>query len=102
VKKIVDINPAVTKAIYDKHLEIHYNNKSIVTHNGIIDIRLKGKISCPILNKKITPIVCAKMMDSIGWPRNIDPSLCETQAECFIYKSILKNMGYNNDSKKEI
>lgn len=85
-------NTTLTKSIQDKHLEIHYNEKTIHTLNGPVSIRLQGKIFCPILNQKITSMVCAKVMDSPGWPRHVDKDVCECQANCFISKSIQKNM----------
>ena len=85
-------NYNVSSSVIDKHLEIHYNEKTINTPSGSVNIRLKGKIYCPILNHKITPLVCSKLMDVEGWPRCIDPSICDVQATCFIYKSIRKNM----------
>ena len=88
----MDKNPAVSSSIQDKHLEVHYNEKTISTYNGPVEIRLQGKIFCPVLNAKITPLVCSKLMDVEGWPRSIDPHVCDQQATCFIYKSIKKNM----------
>jgi len=79
-------------SIQDKHLEIHYDEKTINTRKGLVKIRLKGKIFCPVLNSRITPLVCSKLMDADGWPRSIDPNICSKQAGCFIYKSIKKNM----------
>ena len=78
------------------HVEVHYNNKMIYTNDGPVTIRLQGKIFCPVLNQKITPMVCAKLMDYPGWPRNIDKNVCECQADCFIFKSIQKNMSKGN------
>ncbi len=97
------MDQSVSASIYTKFLEIHYNQKVINTHNGPISIRLKGKISCPVLNKRITPLVCSRLMDSVGWPRNMCPNICDVQAGCFIYKSIKKNISNkrdNNASKK--
>jgi len=84
-------NPNVTQSIYNKALEIHYNLKSINTPKGKVFIRLQGKIYCKVLNCKISPLVCAKLMDLPSWPRNIDNNICEKHASCFIYKSIQKN-----------
>jgi len=90
----------LTKSVYDKHLEVQYNEKYLNTTDGIVHIQLKGKIFCPVLNHKISSIVCCKMMDKEGWPRSICPDVCENQAHCFISKSIkkhvsTKNKGYN-------
>jgi hypothetical protein len=82
----------ISRSVQDKHIEIHYNQKTIYTSDGPIMIRLQGKIHCPVLNTGITPMVCAKLMDSSGWPRCMDSSICEHQANCFISKSIKKNM----------
>lgn len=79
------------ESIYNKNLEVHYNQKMIVTKTGNIPINLKGKIVCPVLNSKITPVVCSKLMDSEGWPRAICPSICEN-AECYIHRSIQSNI----------
>jgi hypothetical protein len=84
-------NPTVTEAIYNKCLEVHYNEKVINTPKGQVSIRLQGKIYCKVLNKRITPLVCSKLMDAPSWPRCIDKYVCERQASCFIYKSIQKN-----------
>lgn len=84
-------NPKVTNSIYNKSLEIHYNEKYVNTPKGRINIRLQGKIYCKVLNNRITPIVCSKLMDSPNWPRCIDPTICDKQAMCYIYKSIQKN-----------
>lgn len=82
----------ISKSIQDKYVEIHYNQKTVYTSDGPIMIRLQGKIHCPVLNSSITPMVCAKLMDSHGWPRYFSPGICEHQAGCFISKSIKKNM----------
>lgn len=83
-------NNIITQSIYDKSLEIHYNEKSIRTKEGnTVKLNLKGKIKCPILNQNVSPIVCTKLMDSPGWPRNINSKIC-TECNCFINLSIQK------------
>lgn len=96
------MNKEVTKAVYDKCREIQYNEASINTPNGVQKFQFKGKINCPILNAKIRSVICYKVMDYPGWPRNIDPKICECQAGCFINKSISKymNKGDTDDTKK--
>lgn len=92
-------NTTLTKSIYDKHLEVHYDCKTINTRSGPVEIKLQGKIFCPVLNQKITPIVCSKIMDYDGWPRSIDPNVCTKQASCYICKSISKNMSKKSKKK---
>lgn len=82
----------ISESVQNKYIEIHYNEKTIYTSDGPILIRLQGKIRCPVLNSNITPMVCFKIMDSPGWPRHMSPDICENQANCFICKSIKKNM----------
>lgn len=83
-------NPEVTRAIYNKHVEIHYNEKTIRLKDGKeAKIELQGKIKCPVLNQGVSSIVCAKLMDIKDWPRQIDPDVCK-KANCFVNMSIQK------------
>ena len=86
--------PTIYESIHNKNLEVRYDEKYIKTSQGVKQIKLRGKINCPVLNEKITPIVCSKYMDSEGWPRSISPCICEN-AECYIYKSINRNVNTN-------
>jgi len=89
----------VAKAIQDKHVEIHYNEKTIHVNGEDLHIELQGKITCPVLNSKVSSLVCSKLMDTAGWPRKCDPEICD-HANCKIYKSIKKNIATKNDVKK--
>lgn len=81
---------ALIDSIYNKHTEIHYNQKTSILKGGKkVKTELQGKVRCPILNKSVTSITCAKLMDEEGWPRHIDKDIC-TKASCFIYLSIQK------------
>lgn len=82
-------NPVVTKAIYDKKLEIQYNEWYIHTPKGKIKIDLQGKIKCPLINTSISPITCSKIMDRKDWPRGIDINICK-KCDCYINLSIQK------------
>lgn len=89
-KKFVD-------SIYNKQLEIHYNEKHSKSKKGKpFKLNLQGKIKCPLLNTRISPIVCSKMMDDKGWPRNIQPNACK-DCDCFINLSIKKFQHKNED-----
>jgi len=80
----------LSTSIQDKRLEIHYDEKVINTFKGDIKVKLKGKINCPVLNCKITSLVCSKLMESNGWPRGIHPHIC-ANFRCYINKVIAKN-----------
>lgn len=88
----------ISKSIQDKHMEVHYNEKTINVDGKTIHIELQGKISCPILNNKISSLVCSKLMDQPGWPRNSCSDICD-QANCKIYKSIKKNVNIKNEKQ---
>jgi hypothetical protein len=89
---------SVTKAIQDKHVEVHYNEKQLYVNGENIHIELQGKINCPVLNSRISSLVCSKLMDQNGWPRNCDSCICDN-AHCKIYKSIKKNIADKNDRR---
>ena len=93
-------NPALSKSIQDKHTEVHYDQKVIHTANGLISIKLQGKVACPLINQKITPMVCAKLMETSGWPRDIDPHVCEGKLGCYVHQSIKKNMNRGKNGGK--
>ena len=40
----------IANSIQDKHLEVHYDEKTTKTNNGPVPVRLQGKIQCPVLN----------------------------------------------------
>lgn len=83
-------NTELSKSIQDKHIEIHYNQKCIRSQDGkTVPINMQGKIKCPVINQSISSIVCAKLMDKKGWPRELDPEICK-RCSCFIYLSIKK------------
>ncbi len=86
----------IAKTIQDKHLEVKYNEKTITIDNKQIHVELQGKINCPILNQKISSLVCSKLMDQNGWPRHSCSDICD-QANCKIYKSIKKNVNIKNE-----
>lgn len=81
----------VSASVQDKYKEILYDEKQINTKSGPVKLRLQGKINCPVLNHRISWIVCCKFMDKPGWPRAIDPNICCDGANCFVYKSLQKN-----------
>ena len=81
---------AVSKAIWDKNLEIRYNEKYIKDEYGrLIHLNMAGKIRCPLLNRNISTIVCSKIMDKPDWPRGIDKNIC-SKCNCYIHVSISK------------
>lgn len=83
-------NKELITAIYNKHLEVHYNEWYIRDKdNKIVHLDLKGKIKCPVLNVGISSLVCSKLMDKPGWPRCVDSSAC-SKCNCFISLSIQK------------
>jgi hypothetical protein len=91
------------KSIYDKNLEIRYNELVVRNKEGKqVKIELKGKIKCPLLNTQISSIVCSKIMDRLDWPRGIDPDICQ-ECNCFVNLSIKrlkdKKSGDTNDKK---
>ena len=88
----------ISKAIQDKHVEVHYNEKYLNINGEDIHIELQGKIHCPILNSRISSLVCSKLMDQNGWPRKCDSCCCDN-ANCKIYKSIKKNIATKNDKR---
>ena len=88
-------------AIQDKHTEVHYNEKYININGKDIHIEMQGKISCPVLNCKISSLTCSKLMEQKGWPRKIDEHVCDN-AHCKIYKSIQKNMANRNDKNNKV
>jgi len=88
----------VAKAIQDKHVEIHYNEKYINVNGEDIHIELQGKINCPVLNSRVSSLVCSKLMDTLGWPRKCDPEICK-HANCKINESIRKNVANRQDRK---
>ena len=80
----------ITTSIYDKRLEIHYNEWYIRNKEGKVrKLELQGKIKCPLLNAQVSSIVCSKLMDKLGWPRAIDEAACE-KCFCWINLSISK------------
>ena len=88
----------IIQSIYDKHLEVSYNEKKLKINGKTIHVQLQGKITCPILNYKISSLVCSKLMDNKGWPRHCDPAICDS-ANCKIYKSIRNNMKNKKNEK---
>jgi len=89
----------VSKAIQDKNVEIHYNEKVMKYNNKDVHIELQGKINCPVLNSKISSLVCSTLMDTNGWPRKCDSEICKN-ANCKIYESIRKNVSNKKPSTK--
>lgn len=83
------MNNPVIEAVYNKRLEIHYNEWYIHTPTGRVKIELQGKIKCPLVNTSISPLTCSKIMDRNDWPRGIDPNVCK-KCECYINLSIKK------------
>jgi hypothetical protein len=93
---------ALIDSIYNRRLEVHYNEKYIRTETGQrVKIELKGKVRCPLLNINISSIVCSKFMDKEGWCRSIDPNVCN-RLGCYICKSILKYQKSKALSKPKI
>ena len=90
-------NITIYESIQSKHVEVHYNQKFIKVNNKLYHIELQGKITCPVLNTKISSLTCSKIMEQKDWPRNCDPNICDS-AHCKIYKSIQKNI--SNDRSK--
>lgn len=88
----------VSESIQNKHVEVHYNQKNIRVNGKDIHIELQGKINCPVLNSKVSSLVCSKIMDQKGWPRACDPTICDS-ANCKIYKSIRKNVASRNEKR---
>jgi len=80
----------IIKSIYDKRLEIHYNEWYIKNkEEKWVKLDLQGKIKCPVLNESISSLCCSKIMDKEEWPRNIDPNCCK-KCSCFVHLSIRK------------
>ena len=87
------MNKEMSRLIWDRNLEIHYNQKVIKPKNkDSVKIELQGKIKCPILNANVSSIVCSKLMDHNDWPRGLDPDIC-TECNCFVSLSIKKFQG---------
>ena len=83
----MNTNPVID-SIYDKRLEIHYNEWVIRDRdNKPVKIDLQGKIKCPLVNMQVSSLVCSKIMDKEGWPRAIDPDVCK-KCNCYVYVSI--------------
>ena len=80
-------NEALSRSIQDKKLEIHYNEKSVKTKDGLIKLELQGKIRCPVLNCNISSLTCSNLMSKPDWPRGLDEKIC-TKCNCFIQLSI--------------
>jgi hypothetical protein len=86
---ITDPKPVIT-SIYDKRLEIHYNEWYIRNkEDKWVKLDLQGKIKCPVLNASISSLACARVMDKEGWPRAIDENVCK-KCSCFVHLSIRK------------
>jgi len=92
----METNIPLVKSIQDKHVEVNYNEKRIHVGNREVHIEMQGKISCPVLNTKVSSLTCSKLMEQKGWPREIDECICDN-AHCKIYKSIQKNMASRYD-----
>jgi len=84
-------------SIYNKKLEIHYNEWYVRKDDKKIKLELKGKIKCPILNSNISSITCSSLMDRTDWPRGIDKDIC-SKCNCYINMSIAK---FKNKHSKE-
>ena len=81
-------NNPVIDSIYDKRLEIHYNEWFVRDRdNKPVKIDLQGKIKCPLVNMQISSLACSKIMDKEGWPRAIDPDVCK-KCNCYVSVSI--------------
>jgi len=80
----------IEESIQNSHVEVHYNEKTIRVNSKQYHIQLQGKITCPILNQKVSSLTCSKIMEQKDWPRNVDCNICD-RANCKIYKSINKN-----------
>lgn len=84
-----EAKPIVT-SIYNKNLEVHYNEWYIRNRSGEkVKLNLQGKIRCPLLNSSISSLACSRIMDNQGWPRSIDEEICK-KLDCYIYMSIRK------------
>lgn len=84
------INKALIESIYNKKLEIHYNEWYVRDReNKPVKIELQGKIKCPLVNTQISSLACSKIMDKAGWPRAIDETACK-RCNCYISVSIKK------------
>lgn len=91
----------IIRAIYDKKLEIHYNEWHIRNKDDKwVKLDLKGKIKCPILNESISSLCCAKIMDKEDWPRGIDENVCK-KCSCYVYLSIKKFQGKAQPQAKD-
>jgi len=86
---MVKYNKELIDSIYNKRIEIWYNEWVIRSREGQSKIELKGKIKCPLLNTNISSLTCSRIMDKEGWPRKIDPEVCK-KCNCFISASINK------------
>jgi hypothetical protein len=92
-KKVID-------SIYNKRIEIHYNEWVFKANGETIKIDLKGKIKCPVFNSGISSLTCSKLMDREDWPRGIDPLICK-KCDCFIALSIKKYQEIKKEKKVE-
>ena len=94
------MNQKLIDSIYNKKIEIHYNQWNIKSDNSLIKIELKGKIKCPVVNSGISSLACSKLMDRTDWPRGIDPQICQ-KCNCFINLSINRFKEIKKDSNNE-
>jgi len=88
----MDRRESVSKSVWDKHLEIHYNE--FLTENKT-RIQLKGNIRCPVLNEKVSSLVCKKLMDLYGWPRYLRKDIC-AQCNCNMKEQLLQRETIKN------
>jgi len=96
----METNKDLVQSIQDKHVEVHYNDKRIRVGNRDIHIEMQGKITCTVLNSKVSSLTCSKLMEQDGWPREVDECVCDN-ARCKIYKSIQKNMASRSDRPRK-
>jgi hypothetical protein len=96
---MIKYNQELIDSIHNKRTEIWYNEWYIGPKNLSFrsKIELKGKIKCAVLNMRVSPLVCSKLMEMEGWPRKIDSEVCK-KCDCVIYFSLNK---YKNTKPKE-
>ena len=92
-------NEQLITSIYNKALEVHYNEWYIRNKEGkLVKLNLQGKIKCPVLNSSISSLTCSHVMEYNGWPRNVDKEVCK-KCDCFINLSIKKFQERKNQKR---
>lgn len=95
-----NINTKLITSIFNANTEIHYNQYQFRNRKGEwVNINLKGKIKCPVLNTLISHQACSHIMEKETWPRGVDPNACN-RCNCRISMSI-KRFQDNKRSKEQ-